>query len=64
MFVEKYIQSVCNKVVGELLRTQKPPLTTIEALGKEIPYYITQLRIYAETTLDAALAVIAVLGGM
>ena len=51
-------------VVGELLRTHKPPLTTIEALGKEIPYYVTQLRIYAETTPDAAPAVIAGLGGM
>ena len=50
--------------MGELLRTHKPPLTTIEALGKEIPYYVTQLRIYAETTPDAAPAVIAGLGGM
>merc|ERR1711867_315494 len=50
--------------MGRLLRTHKPPLTTIEALGKEIPYYVTQLRIYAETTLDAAPAVIAGLGGM
>ena len=53
-----------NKVVGELLRTYKPPLTTIEALGKEILYYVTQLQIYAETTPDAEPAVIAGLGGM
>ena len=41
--------------MGELLRTHRPPLATIEALEKEIPYYVTQLRIYAETRLDAAL---------
>ena len=63
-FIEKYVHSVYNKVMGELLRTHKPPLTTIEALGKEIPYYVTQLRIYAETTPDAAPAVIAGQGGM
>ena len=63
-FIEKYINRVYNKVVGELLRTHKPPLTTIKALGKEIPYYVTQLRIYAETTPDTAPAVIAGLGGM
>ena len=50
--------------MGKLLRTHKLPLTTIEALGKEIPYYVAQLRIYAETTPDAALAVIARLVGM
>ena len=50
--------------MGRLLRTHKPPLATIEALGEEIPYYVTQMRIYAETTLDAALEVIAGLGGM
>ena len=42
-FVEKYVYSVYNKVMGELLKTHKPRLTTIEALGKEIPYYVTQL---------------------
>ena len=63
-FIEKYVNSVHNKGVGELLRTHKLPLTTIEALGKEIPYYVTQLRIYAGTTPDAAPAVIAGLGGM
>ena len=47
-----------------MLRMHKPPLTTIEALEKEIPYYVTQLQIYAETALDAAPAVIAGLGGM
>ena len=47
-----------------MLRTHKPPLTTIKALGKEIPYYITQIQIYAETAPDAAPAVIAGLGGM
>ena len=51
-------------MVGELLRMHKLPLTTIEALGKEIPYYVTQLWIYAETTPDAEPAVIAGLGGM
>ena len=50
--------------MGELLKTHKPRLTTIEALGKEIPYYVTQLQIYAETTPDAVPAVIAGLGGM
>ena len=48
----------------ELLRMHRPALATIEALEKEIPYYVTQLRIYAETTPDAAPAVIAGLGGM
>ena len=50
--------------MGELLKMHKPRLTTIEALGKEIPYYVTQLQIYAETTPDAVPAVIAGLGGM
>ena len=63
-FIEKYISSAYNKVIGRLLRTHKPPLTTIEALGKEIPYYVTQLRIYAETAPDAAPAVIAGIGSM
>ena len=63
-FVEKYVHSVYNKAMGELLKTHKPRLTTIEALGKEIPYYVTQLQIYAETTPDAVPAVIAGLGGM
>ena len=63
-FIKKYVSSVYNKVMGRLLRTHKPPLTTIKALGKEIPYYVTQLRIYAETTLDVEPAVIAGLGGM
>ena len=63
-FVEKYVHSVYNKVVGELLRMHKPPLTIIEALGKEILYYITQLRIYSETTPDAVPVVIAGLAGM
>ena len=40
-FVEKYVHSVYNKAMGELLKTHKPCLTTIEALGKEIPYYVT-----------------------
>ena len=38
-FIEKYVRSVYNNVMGRLLRTHKPPLTTIEALGKKIPYY-------------------------
>ena len=63
-FVDKYVNSVYNKVMEELLRTHRPPLTTIEALEKKIPYYVTQLRIYTETTPDAAPAVIAGLGGM
>ena len=63
-FIKKYVCSVYNKVMGRLLRTHKPPLTTIKALGTDIPYYVTQLRIYAETTPDAAPAVIAGLGGM
>ena len=63
-FIKKYVCSVYNKVMGGLLRTHKPTLTTIEALEKEIPYYVTQLQIYAETAPDAAPAVIAGLGGM
>ena len=50
--------------MGELLRMHRPPLATIEALGKEIPYYVTQLHVFAETTPDAAPAVTAGLGGM
>ena len=50
--------------MGRLLGTHKPPLVTIEALEREIPYYVTQMRIYAETTPDAAPEVIAGLGGM
>ena len=53
-----------NKVLGELLMTHKLPLVTIKALEMGIPYYITQLRIYAETTPDAEPATIAGLGGM
>ena len=63
-FVSQYANSVYNKALGELLRTHRPPLVTIEALGKEIPYYVNQLHVYAETTPDAAPAVIAGLGGM
>ena len=47
-----------NKVLGELLMTHKPPLVTIESLEMEIPYYVTQLWIYAETTPDAEPATI------
>ena len=50
--------------MGRLLRTHKPPLATIEALGEEILYYVTQMGIYAETTPDATPEVIAGLGGM
>ena len=50
--------------MGELLRMHRPPLVTIKALGKEIPYYVNQLRVYAETALDAAPTVISRLGGM
>ena len=53
-----------NKVLGELLMMHKPPLVTIEALEREIPYYVIQLWIYAETTPDAEPATIAGLGGM
>ena len=63
-FIEKYVCSVYNKVMGGLLRTHKPTLTTIEALEKEIPYYVTQLQIYAKTALDAARAVLAGIGCM
>ena len=44
-FVDKYVHSVYNKAMEELLRTHRPPLATIEALEKEIPYYVTQLQI-------------------
>ena len=60
--VDKHVNSVYNKVMDELLRTHRLPLATIEALEKEILYYVTQLWIYAETTPDAAPAVIAGLG--
>ena len=63
-FVEKYTHSVYNNVLGELLMTHKLPLVTIKSLETEIPYYITQLWIYAETTPDAEPATIAGLGGM
>ena len=63
-FVDKYVNSVYNKAMEELLRMHRPPLATIEALEKEIPYYVTQLQIYAETMPDAAPVVIAGLGGM
>ena len=53
-FVEKYISSVYNRIIGRLLGTHKPPLATIKALEKEIPYYVSQMRIYAKTTPDAA----------
>ena len=46
------------------METHKPPLVTIEALEKEIPYYVTQMRVYAEVTPDVAPEVIAGLGGM
>ena len=63
-FIEKYTRSVYNKVLGELLMTHKPPLVTIKSLKTEIPYYVTQLRIYAETTPDVQPATIAGLGGL
>ena len=44
-FVAKYVNSVYSKAMEELLRTNRPPLATIEALEKEIPYNVTQLRI-------------------
>ena len=62
--MNKYVNSVYNKAMEELLRMHRPPLATIEALGKEIPYYVNQLRVYAETTPDTAPAFIAGLGGM
>ena len=63
-FIEKYICSVYNKALGELLTLHKLLLVTIESLKTEIQYYITQLLIYAETTPDAEPATIAGLGGM
>ena len=62
--MDKYVGSVYNKAMEELLRMARPPLATIEAWEKEIPYYVTKLWIYAETMPDAAPAVIAGLGGM
>ena len=50
--------------MGRLLGTHKPPLATIEALEKEIPDYVTLMRIYAETAPDAAPEFIAGLGDM
>ena len=63
-FVKKYTSSVYNKVLGTLLETHETPLVTIRDLEREIPYYITQIRAYAEVTPDAVPEVIAGLGGM
>ena len=46
------------------METHKPPLVTIKDLEREIPYYIAQMRVYAEVTPDAVPEVIAGLGGM
>ena len=51
-FIEKYIGSVYNKVLGELLMMHKPLLVTIESLKTEIQYYVTQLLIYAEYSVN------------
>ena len=53
-----------NKELRKLLLLHAPPLTAREPLKKAVQYYITQLLIYAETTLDAEPATIAGLGGM
>ena len=58
-FVKKYTSSVYNRVLGKLLETHKPPLVTIKNLEREIPYYIAQMRVYAEVTADAVPEVIA-----
>ena len=63
-FVDTFIQGVYNKELRKLLLLHAPPLNTREPLKKAVQYYITQLLIYAETTLDAEPATIAGLGGM
>ena len=63
-FIEKYIRSVYNKALGELLMMHKPLLVTIESLKTEIQYNVKQLLTYAENTPDVELATIAGLGGM
>ena len=63
-FVKKYMSSVYNKLLGKLLQTHEPPLVTIRDLEREIPYYVAQMRAYAEVTPDAVPEVIAGLAGM
>ena len=46
------------------METHEPPLVTIRDLEREIPYYVAQMRAYAEATPDAVPEVIAGLGGM
>ena len=46
------------------METHEPPLVTIRDLEREIPYYVTQMRGYAEVNPDAVPEVIAGLGGM
>ena len=63
-FIEKYMETVCNQGLKELLKAHVPPVTTIETMDKAIQYYVEQLQGYIAATPDAKPRLLAGLGGM
>ena len=64
VYIEKYMETVCNTGLRRLLETHIPPVSTIKTMDEMILYYVEQLWKYIEAMPDAKPKILAGLGGM